>query len=337
MNLSIIIPVHNAEKFLENCIQSVLNEMPEDEIILVENGSTDHSYDICKSYAEKYDSVQLIQLENVGVSVARNEGIKAAKRKWVTFLDADDQIQIGGGYLSTIANETDADVLIAGYRRELIDSPQSMIVSRIDADLLAKGVLQFAKYRKRINESADIDSYNNWACWGKIYKRTFLLDNHIEFPEGVRLSEDAAFCFQVYCTAERVFATKQIAYYYNKHSGSSSQGYIPWYPENNITLVKHFESYRRKYSIAKNWNMEFAVFYITKIYEVVFRYLRNKKCELSKFEKKKIIKKICEIPEFNKAIKEVPLSNLGIGKRDKMIYFIMIICLRLEYFDVLVK
>ena len=229
MNLSIIIPVHNAEKFLEKCIQSALNEMPEDEIILVENGSTDHSYEICRSYAEKYNTVRLLQLENVGVSVARNEGIKAASGKWLTFLDADDQIQAGGiSQLSTIADETDADVLIAGYRCELVDSPQSMIVSRIDADLLAKGILQFSKYRKRINKSADIDSYNNWACWGKIYKRTFLLENQIIFPEGIRLSEDAAFCFQVYCAAKRAFVTKQIVYYYNKHSGSCSQGYIPW-------------------------------------------------------------------------------------------------------------
>lgn len=337
MNLSIIIPVHNAENFLEKCIQSVLNEMPEDEIILVENGSTDHSYEICKSYAEKYNSVHLLQLGNVGVSVARNEGIKVASGKWITFLDADDQIQIGGGYLTILADETNADVLIAGYRCELVASPQFMIASRMDANLLAKGVLQFTKYRERINKLVHIDSYNNWACWGKIYKRTFLLENQIQFPEGIRLSEDTAFCFQVYCVAERVFATNQIMYYYNKHSGSSTQSYNPWCLENNIALLKHFECYRSKYSITKNWNKEFAAFYITKIYEVIFRYLRNEKCELSKAEKKEVIQKMCEIPEFNRAIQEVSLSKLGMGKRDKLIYPITIMCLRMKFFDALIE
>ena len=82
--------------------------------------------------------------------------------------------------------------------------------------------------------------------------------------------------------------------------------------------------------------MEFAAFYMTKIYEVLFRYLRNEKCELTRTGKKQTIRKMCEIPECNRAIQEVPFSKLGIGKRDKMIYPIVIMCLRMKWFDVLI-
>ena len=77
MSLSIIIPVHNTEKYLTECLDSVLPEInAEDEIILVENGSADHSWEICKRYAEKYNTVNAVQLGTAGVSKARNHGIK---------------------------------------------------------------------------------------------------------------------------------------------------------------------------------------------------------------------------------------------------------------------
>ena len=91
--LSIIIPVYNAEKYLKECINSVLRQKLEDyEVILVDDGSTDSSLKICRSYESKNSRIKVLHQTNQGVSSARNSGIKQANGDWLTFIDSDDVI-----------------------------------------------------------------------------------------------------------------------------------------------------------------------------------------------------------------------------------------------------
>ena len=220
MSLSIIIPVHNTEKYLTECLDSVLPEInAEDEIILVENGSADHSWEICQRYAEKYNTVNAVQLGTAGVSKARNHGIRLAKGEWITFLDADDCldpsiIRMAG----KLKNRSDMDVVLFQYRylgaahRE--ETPVSEELKPVDSDLLRRGVLQFGKYEKQIRKYADLDNVSIWTCWGKLYRKRLIDDNRIRFPEGLFLSEDTAFVFQVFCSTDKIYAVQMNAYYY---------------------------------------------------------------------------------------------------------------------------
>ncbi|MCR5450453.1 MAG: glycosyltransferase, partial [Solobacterium sp.] len=116
MSISVIIPVHNSEKYLKECVESVLQGMKEgDEVILVENGSSDSSWEICCSYSDAYPSVCAVQLETAGVSRARNRGISAAKGDWVVFLDSDD-IMDPGFLAAAHGLDIEADIILFDYR-----------------------------------------------------------------------------------------------------------------------------------------------------------------------------------------------------------------------------
>ena len=102
--ISVIIPVYNTEQYLPRCIDSVLaSAYQEFEILLVNDGSTDHSPDICRQYAGKDSRIRLINQKNQGVSAARNRGIDASTGDWIVFLDSDDRIS--PDFLHMVAQE----------------------------------------------------------------------------------------------------------------------------------------------------------------------------------------------------------------------------------------
>lgn len=122
--ISFIIPAHNSEKFLKRCVESVVKEekQPKDnnlaEVIIIENGSSDHTKQIGTALAEKYENVFLICSEK-GVSNARNAGVKAAHGEWIFFLDADDYLPAGTlqKLLDTVNSGKAADLYIFSYEK----------------------------------------------------------------------------------------------------------------------------------------------------------------------------------------------------------------------------
>ena len=114
--LSIIIPVYNAEKYLKECINSVLRQKLEDyEVILVDDGSTDSSLKICRSYESKNSRVKVLHQTNQGVSSARNSGIKQANGDWLTFIDSDDVID-DTFFLQFNKSPKSCDLIVGQYK-----------------------------------------------------------------------------------------------------------------------------------------------------------------------------------------------------------------------------
>ena len=146
MSLSIVIPVHNSENYLKECVESALQGLnEEDEIILVENGSSDSSWEICCGYDDAHPCVRAVHLETAGVSMARNCGISAAKGDWIVFLDSDDILDPG---LVPAVHELDieADIILCEYRfldEEPAEAPQALSdIRHVSPDLLRRAVLQ---------------------------------------------------------------------------------------------------------------------------------------------------------------------------------------------------
>src|SRR5690554_7984530 len=106
--ISVIIPVYNKAPYLEQCLNSVINQTYKNlEIIIIDDGSTDNSLEICEKYRKKDERIQLISQENQGVSVARNKGIQKASGEWIYFLDADDYLELDA--FGILMNETIQD------------------------------------------------------------------------------------------------------------------------------------------------------------------------------------------------------------------------------------
>lgn len=196
---SFIVPVYNTEKHVSNCIESILRQRVKDfELILVNDGSTDKSYEICKQYKEKNDSIiKLINLKNSGVSVARNTGIDAAEGEYIIFVDSDD-------YISDEMIEElelfDDDMIMFDYYE--IDKNDNKCIYR--------------KSSSKEKETIKISSPWFFACKKNVY-----LKNSIKFPIGL-LHEDDAVSFKVFFHASTISYLEKPLYYYQVNRENST-------------------------------------------------------------------------------------------------------------------
>lgn len=182
MTFSIIIPIYNVEKYLRQCIDSVLAENFLDcEIILVNDGSPDGCGKICDEYANKYSHIKVIHKHNGGLSDARNAGIKEAKGDYLIFLDSDDywininknqKNYIGGGILSDLQ-------LLTNDKIDLILHPSSDNIRRIPKEI------SFTNNDFINNFEALVKSnYYVSNAWTKIIRREIIIKNNLFFPKG---------------------------------------------------------------------------------------------------------------------------------------------------------
>lgn len=203
--LTVLIPVYNVEKYLKRCIESILiQEWKNYDILLVDDGSTDSSPQICDDYAKVYDFISVIHKKNGGLSEARNTGISHAKGDYVYFPDSDD-------WLEPQTFKELADVLesqefdIVSFNREFVKGEEDPIVSDPLVTQVYKGKDAFVQMLKH--------SYITGFANDKIYKKSLFIDNNISFPKG-KYYEDLGTNYKLFLSAENVFATNQKYYHY---------------------------------------------------------------------------------------------------------------------------
>ncbi len=216
---SIIIPVYNAEKYIDRCIDSILNQSIRDfELILSDDRSTDASFAICNAYAEKHPNVKVISsTENGGVSRARNSGIDISEGKYLLFVDSDDFVS--EDYLEVIdKNESDDIGLVAFGNYEYVvsdisqDSNAKTNASLMNTDL--SGIRPSEEdWRNLISESFFA------APWNKLFRADIVKDNHIRFDEDSVCYEDLMFNL-AYCEKIESFKCISIPLYYYRIIGN---------------------------------------------------------------------------------------------------------------------
>ena len=211
--ISIVVPVYNAEEYIETCVQSILQQTyPEWELILIDNGSTDHSYEICRKFSHLDGRIFVFhQYRNQGVSVARNLGKEKANGEFVTFIDADDWVK--KDYLETllgICKKEFSDMVICSYE------------SAYDAN--RKKVSQGSKREaQKMNKSQvkdyDIENYiehylleGNTHCWGVLYHKDLL--EELTFPKEITIGEDLLFLIDAALKAKKIVVTNYQGYFY---------------------------------------------------------------------------------------------------------------------------
>ena len=186
LKYSVIIPVYNAEKTLCRCVDSLLAEkFSNAEIILVNDGSTDRSGEICQTYAAGTENIRYVSKENGGVSTARNAGLDIASGEYVLFVDSDDYVsQDYFSIIDSICNETPADLIQFSYRDDSgnhdLDAIYSPMYVRTRNLLMPK--ITDAICKKTINGPV-----------AKLYKREIIERHHLRFPVGVSVGEDRVF------------------------------------------------------------------------------------------------------------------------------------------------
>lgn len=207
--ISVIIPAYNVETYLEPCVRSVLQQTYQNlEILLIDDGSTDKTWEVCRALAAADSRVRPIRKENGGVSSARNAGIEAASGAMLLFVDGDDELKENGlEALIEAQQRTGADIVAAWYDMGApIPYPEA-------GDVVWKGT-------EALQKSLE-DHPLTYSVWAKLYTREIIGDTR--FQEGIRVNEDSLFVFRLLCKQPCFAGIKDVVYFYRPNAASASR------------------------------------------------------------------------------------------------------------------
>ncbi len=237
--ISIIVPVYNAEKYLRECIESILCQTYKTfELVLVDDGSSDNSGKICDEYATRDERIKVIHKENGGVSSVRNLGIEVSNGEYITFIDSDDFVD--EKYLELMHNrilETNSDMCFCHF-------------DRFDET-------SFVEYKEKIPDKMDVNfsdpDFVEFACWffklknnvfgsscRVLYKR-FCIEN-VRFNPKIKISEDLIFVLNAILNSKSICSIPNVFYHYRINSSSASGTYKKDFLVSQLELKNELDS-----------------------------------------------------------------------------------------------
>lgn len=237
--VSIIVPIYKVEQYLEECVQSLLNQTYKNlEVILVDDGSPDNCGKLCDEYAKKDGRIKVIHKENGGLSSARNAGLDIAKGEYIAFVDSDDCVS--NKFIETLyrlCEDNDADIAVSEYIKfsDKVD---------VDTEIKEKNIKKYdsVTMQKLIYSNECVKFV---VVWNKLYKRRIYED--LRFPIG-KINEDEFTTYKAYDkTNKDVVATNEVLYYY-RYNENSIMG--KKFNEKRLDVLDAYEE-RKKYYLEK--------------------------------------------------------------------------------------
>lgn len=301
--LSIIVPIYNGSAYVDALVKmaagyltvgkAVMAQAQDmrsvGELILIDDGSQDDTYEKCAEYAKIYNWIHLIHTENHGVSHARNTGLSCAKGKWIQFLDADDVIE---QEMFEAFYSLDADILICGCKR-IHGSKQPVLCGPKDDRILRE-----TDIRQLFDKLAMEDRY--WMldyCWNKWYLKSIIEANTLRFPETMSLGEDFVFNAQ-YMKHVKSMGIRKTCYYQYRVGDTglvSRFQKTPWHGR-----VQQYEAQKALYQSLELWDSN-EIFIHRQYGQIAFgdlRMVNSPNCRLSEKEKTQFIKNVMDSPLY---------------------------------------
>lgn len=329
--VTVIIPVYNTEKFLRQCINSVLTQSYKNiEILLVDDGSTDSCRLICDSYNEKYPSISVIHKKNAGLGMARNTGLEFANGEYVFLLDSDDYIEKNViEFQMNQLKKYDVDTCYVGYTAVNENGDYLYNHSYKDEVFVGKDVCK--KLLPRLLGSTDGD-YNDrieMSAANQLYSMVPIRKHHLRFvSERDYISEDLVFNIDYLSVSNGVCTSSNIGCYYRQNQSSLSHKYNP----NRFEQFKIFYTYITE----KLKNYDFSVRDRNRLDKTFLIQVRSSICsELLKdgvkffFNRNPRVKEICLDPLVQEIAWKYPINNM------KKIQRIYVYLLRKKMFNLL--
>lgn len=248
MKLSIIVPIYKVEQYVHTCLESIFRQgLEEDifEVILINDGTPDKSMEVIQDIIESHKNIRVINQENQGLSVARNNGIAAAKGEYILMPDSDDiLIENSLKPLLEKAHEFKADLVVADF------------IKSTDEEILELQSIRQENFniQEKTGEQLFTEDLNPHECfvWHTIYKRDFLIDQNIKFYPGIKY-QDVPFTYECYLKAKNCLRIAWLLNIYRKRQGSATSLY-------NDQSAKDF-----CIAIAKTWNLRQEIDFNTTI------------------------------------------------------------------------
>ena len=265
MKISIIIPVYNVEKFLKECLDSIVNQNYRNiEIILVDDGSCDSSGKICDEYEKKDKRIIVIHQKNCGVSNARNKGINKATGKYICFVDSDDIIH--PDYIQKLVNNLNEDSLSVCLIKNF---EKNVSYSDNEGELITLNVDNFI-------DLCTMLLLNTPCC--KLYDIDIIKTNKIFFNTEISLGEDLLFNLDYLKYVDKVFIVNQELYYYRKSDNNTlSTMYNPKMQEIQYLLFDNFTDFFKKKAMSNSRIELFDSYRLTMLTMIIENEFKNKK------------------------------------------------------------
>ncbi|MGM9534558.1 MAG: glycosyltransferase family 2 protein [Intestinibacter sp.] len=259
--ISIIIPIYNIEKYIEQCVNSVLEQSYKNfEIILVDDGSKDTSGDICDKYCRLDDRVKVIHKENGGLSSARNTGIKAAKGDYIAFIDGDDYWD-DKEFLNCAVeclNEFNADLINFGLKKYYEETD----IMQNSKYIFDRSLIDVEDKKKTLDYLISNNLYISSACT-KLIKREIIINNNLFFKEGI-FSEDIDWSARLLIYSKKIDVINKSPYIYRQRAKSITHTLKKKNIEHVINNIENSISYVPKDCDLKNEYMGYIAYqYLT--------------------------------------------------------------------------
>lgn len=253
VEISVVIPIYNVEDYLEECLDSIVNQTFTDlEIICVNDGSKDNSLEILKEYAKKDDRIIVIDQENGGHAVATNVGMDRATGKYLFLMDSDDKLKLDALELTyNAAEEKDVDFVLfqaINYddEKDQFYEAENYSMNRV-ADFVGENVFS-------IDDIGELSFEIAVTPWTKLYNRKFIENSHIRFAEGL-IFEDNIFFWEVLIQAERIYFLREHLFYRRWYESSSTMAGDLRFTDSiaiNTMIIDVFEKYGKLTDRFKN-------------------------------------------------------------------------------------
>ena len=243
MLISVIVPVYNVEKYLRQCLDSLLQQSYRDlEIIMVDDGSQDSSGEICEEYAAKDSRIKVIHKQNEGLGFARNSGLEISTGKYVTFIDSDDVAECD--LIEQLMKEVidkDVDTCIGGFKR-ITEDGKAVFQESYTRDFFSGDDVYNKLFARMLGSAPDAHDAIRMSVWNVLYSMDIIRKHNIRFPsERVFISEDIVWDSEYYRYAQAVSVIGSTAYHYRITPGSLTQKYKPQMIDRICVLYNEME------------------------------------------------------------------------------------------------
>lgn len=255
MSVSIVVPIYRVEKYLDQCIGSLVNQTYQDiEIILVNDGSPDNCLEICRKWEKKDNRIIVLDQKNQGVSTARNNGTALSKGDWLCYVDGDDYLEPDAIEEMLKLCDEETDILITGF---FVDSPgkvtpQSFLVLP-DTDFVShEERLELVKncfLKTKIADPASVTAIG--VPWAKLYRASLVRDRHILYPVEMRKMQDAIFNAEAFDQAAKICYRTIRTYHYNQNADSVTHRANPNYEKIADSVLSELDAFITEHGYEK--------------------------------------------------------------------------------------
>lgn len=316
MKISIIVPVYNAEEYLSKCLESLVNQTYRNiEIILVDDGSTDASAQMCDEYAQKDDRFNVVHKENEGPSLTRTAGMAAATGDFFTFVDSDDWISCNYVEEAVVALEgSKVDILFTSYIKEYKTKSVGVNLYTEDRIIFKSSNGSNEVLRRLIGEIGDelqnpekLENLN--TVWGKFYRTSKF--KYLRFKDINEIwSEDLWFNIQAFYLSEGSMYINSQGYHYNKQNENSIVStYTPHLAERFNKLNNMIGDFIWLHSLGKEYVLALSNRRVLILLSIAINEFSNQK--ISFWQRTKKMKTILNGQEYTKAFREFEYGKLS--------------------------